>query len=114
MNPIALVLLSVTGLLGVWLFVLQSDQHAASMAEAKARHQLESERFDRDFETAFNTGRLPADASREARIQQLESDLARAKAEREANEAATKKAQAELTQSIGEMAGQAQSKGDLK
>lgn len=99
MNPIAVVLLMVTGLAGVYLFLATGGEQRAAHDQARAQHQLDKERFDQDFEVIFNGG-APADMGRAARIEALEKDLAERQAKRRAAEEEARKAEEELKAGI--------------
>lgn len=104
MNPIALVLLSVTGLLGVYLYLLYGDQHQERQREAVIHHRLESERFDADFRNAFNGQQLDPDPGQADRIKKLEAEARGIEARRLAAEEEARRKAAELKKSIEEMA----------
>lgn len=104
MNPFALILLSVTGLLGVYLFIIYGDQHQANQREAVVHHRLESERFDKDFRDAWNGRMLEPDSGQIGRIEKLEAEAAEIEDRRKAAETEAKRAAADLKKGIEEMA----------
>lgn len=104
MNPLAMILLSVTGLMGVYLFVLYGDQHEQKQQEAVIHHRLESEKFDKDFRDAWNGQALAPDPDQAQRVKKLELRAGEIETRRKAAEAETRRASEDIKKGIEEMA----------
>jgi hypothetical protein len=71
MNSVGVVLLGLAGLLGVSLFLLSTTEHRHTMKQQQLEHAIQVERFDRDFERAWNGQKL-VDPERDKRLADLE------------------------------------------
>lgn len=104
MSPISLILLAITGLLGVYLYLLQSSQHQEQQREAVVHHRLESERFEADFRAAWRGQPLADDIDQARRIEALKAEAADIDGRRKIAEAEARRAGEEIKKSIEEMA----------
>ena len=89
MNAVQAVCLSVVGLLGALLFIVVNSEHRAEHQKGGLQHEIQIERFDRDFEKAWNHETL-TDPDRAKRLGDLEAKEHELK-EKEAVEAADRK-----------------------
>lgn len=103
MNPTSLIGMALVGLIGVYLFLSFSSEHGAEQRLDKAKHELQTKEFDRDFAKAMAGQEIKAPAQTDLdaakkRVAELEAEKARREAEEKQRLAAM---QTELDQMAG-------------
>lgn len=106
MNLIGVIALGLLGLLGAYFFLIFGEQQQSDQQRQAIEHKIGSEKFDKDFNAAWNGKPLENDAAaRQARIAALENELAEIRQQQDAKKAENKKREAELLHSLDQLAG---------
>ena len=110
MQILGTVFLALVGLLGAYLFLVVHSEHRTQMDTRDLQHRIQIERFDRDFDKAWNGERL-GDPDRAARLRALEQQQADAQARAVTERAASQAREQELQQALDRLSGASPTKG---
>jgi phytoene/squalene synthetase len=110
MNVISMVFLGVVGLLGAYCFLFVESEHRATSKAREFTHALQVERFDRDFDNAWNGGKL-TDPERAQRLHTLEQQDARQQARAVQDIQASKAREQALRRTLDHLSGFPDTKG---
>jgi hypothetical protein len=104
MNTIGAVFLAVLGLLGAYLFLMVHGQHTDQVKQQDLEHKIQIERFDRDFEKAWNGQKL-SDSDREKRLLDLELQERETKEKAALNAVDRKAQEQDLRRTLDQLSG---------
>ena len=110
MSTLGVVFLALVGLLGVYLFITVHSEHQGESKERELQHQIQIERFDRDFEKAWNKEKLP-DPERAQRLLDLEKQQSEAKTRAAAQGEDSRQRERELRRALDQLSGYQDKKG---
>ena len=110
MNAIQAVGLSVFGLLAALIFFVVHSEHRAEYQKGGLQHEKQIERFDRDFEKAWN-GETLTDPDRAKRLEALEVKEREMKEKEDADTADRKKREEQLHRALEQFPGSPTKKG---
>lgn len=104
MNLIGVIFLGVAGLLGVYLYLLKGSEHSEISKARDLDHKIQVERFDRDFDNAWNGQKL-TDPERGQRLRRLEEQAKTQQTHTEHNTQAMSAREQELRRALDQLAG---------
>lgn len=110
MNAIGAVFLAVLGLLGAYLFLMVHGQHSDQAKQQDLEHKIQIERFDRDFEKAWN-GQKFSDPERAKRLEDLEAQQRETKEKAAVNAADFQERERNLRRALDQLSGSQDKKG---
>lgn len=105
-----MVFLGLVGLLGAYFFLMVHTEHSSQIKAREYEHRIQIERFDRDFEKAWNGQKL-TDPERARRLEDLEAKEREAKTKAVTDTEGTQERERELRRALDQLSGASSKKG---